>query len=831
MTTRYFPLSLILIAAAVTHADGPPAARRVEFNRDVRPILSEYCFQCHGPDANQRKAELRFDNESTVIADREGHRVIDRAKPTASELLKRIDPDAKRLMPPPRTGKKLKPQELAILRDWIAQGGTFEKHWSLIPPKRPELPKVQGTSNPVDAFVRARLEKAGLQPSPEADRRTLIRRLYFDLTGLPPTPDEVDAYINDKDPKAYDKLVDKLLGSQAFGERMAVYWLDVVRYSDTAGYHSDNHRDVWLFRDYVIDAFNTNKRFDQFTTEQLAGDLLPNATREQKIASGYNRLLQTTEEGGAQPKEYTAKYSADRVRNTATAWLGATMGCCECHDHKFDPFTQKDFYSFAAFFSDVSEAAVGRQAQTPLPSPAEEKKLKDLDAKLADLQKEIDKPSQEIDAAQVKWEEEFMAGKVKGLPKNIADIFAVEAAKRTPQQKQALAAHYRTIASQLVELRKQLDAVKKERDALSKTLPTTLVSMSGAPRMVRILPRGNWLSDAGAVMEPITPQSLPALGVNGRRASRLDLAKWMTSPDNPLVARVFVNRLWKLYFGQGIVRTLDDFGSQGQWPTHPELLDWLAVEFREGGWDVKKMSRLLVTSETYKQTSKVDAKLVQADPFNHLLSRQARWRLDAEMVRDNALAVSGLLVNKIGGPSVKPYQPPGYWALLNFPTREWQNDKGESLYRRGLYTYWCRTFLHPGLAAFDAPSREECTVDRSRSNTPQQALVLLNDTTYVETARVLAARVIRDGGKDASSRLTYAFRHVLQRAPLPGEVDLLQKLVAQHTEKYKQDPNAAAALLKVGEASAPQGMDPIEVAAWTSACRALLNLHETITRN
>jgi hypothetical protein len=637
--------------------------------------------------------------------------------------------------------------------------------------------------------------------------------------------------VGDRSSNAYERVVDRLLASPQYGERMAMYWLDLVRFADTAGYHSDNHRDVWLYRDYVIHAFNNNLPFDRFTTEQLAGDLLPNPTAEQKAASGYNRLLQTTEEGGAQAKEYTAKYAADRVRNASSVWLGATMGCAECHDHKFDAYSTKDFYRFAAFFADVKEKAVGRQDQTPLATPEQAEQLRRLDEQMAPLKKALDTQTPQLDEGQAKWEQGLKPADVQKLPKNVAAILKIETAKRTPAQQQALSAHYRTIAPELEATRKQLADLQRQKDALLKAIPTTLVSESGPPRMMRILPRGNWLDDSGEVVAPGVPASLLPLEIKDRRMTRLDLAGWLTSPEHPRFGRVFVNRLWKLMFGQGLVRTMEDFGSQGAWPTHPELLDWLAVEFRDSGWNVKHVLKLMVMSATYRQVSTMTEPLRQRDPYNYLLARQARFRLDAEMVRDNALAVSGLLSKKVGGPSAKPYQPAGYWALLNFPTREWQNDKGEGLYRRGLYTYWCRTFPHPSLLAFDAPSREECTVERPRSNTPLQALVLLNDPAYVEAARVFAERIVREGGKGTEQRLQYAYRRALGRNPQAAEVTVLSELYERHRKQYQADNSATLAAISVGDYPVPKDLDAAELAAWTSVTRVLLNLHETITRN
>jgi hypothetical protein len=645
------------------------------------------------------------------------------------------------------------------------------------------LPKVKNSAwvrNDIDRFVLARLEVEKLAPSPEADKRTLIRRLSFDLIGLPPTPDDVQAILADKNPDAYEKVVDRLLKSKHFGERMAVHWLDIVRYADSAGYHSDNDRSVWLYRDWVINAFNKNMPFREFTVAQIAGDLIPNATNDQRIASGHNRLLQTTEEGGSQAKEYTAKYAADRVRNFSAAWLGMTLGCTECHDHKYDPFTTKEFYKLASFFADIQETPVGKQPPTPIMTAEQQAQVKKLDDQIAAMQKEI-----------------------AGLPKD---------QKKAAQQ--------------------ELAKVQKQKADVLATAPTTLVSTSVMPRVMRILKRGNWLDDSGEIVAPDTPAALPSLKVDKdrKRATRLDLANWLVGNENPLAARVFVNRLWMLYFGQGIVKTADDFGALGAWPTHPELLDWLALDFQNSGGDVKRSIKQIVMSAAYRQSSKGTPELRQRDPYNQLLARQGRFRLDAEFVRDNALAISGLLVPKIGGPSVKPYQPPGYWKYLNFPTREWMNDKGEGLYRRGLYTWWQRTFLQPSLLAFDASNREECTVERPRSNTPQQALVLLNDPTYVEASRIFAERIYRSS-KKTPDRINIAFHMALQRDASAQEIDILTKLYEKHRPHYLVNEKDALAILGVGYTPASKSLPAADLAAWTSVARAILNLHEAITRN
>ena len=698
------------------------AQAELSFNRDVRPILSENCFQCHGFDRNTREGDLRIDVPpgDEALAD-----VIDRI----------THPDPEERMPPADSAKSLSGAQIATLKQWVKEGAKYEKHWAYIPPVRPKAP----ATGAIDSFVHARLKAEGLAPSPPADRVTLARRLAFDIIGMPLPPERVDAFVADGD---YDALLDELLASPHLGERMAVYWLDLVRWADTMGFHSDDERFSTPYRDYVIDAFNANMPYDQFTREQLAGDLLPDATLAQKVASGYNRMNQVTGEGGAQPKEYRAKYMSDKTRTTASVWLGSTLACAECHDHKFDPFTIDDFYNFAAFFADLEEpdlVSKGRRSAIFAPT--------------------IEVP-----------------------------------------QKDGSKAH--TVVSK----------------ARSK------------PRTMRVLARGNWMDESGAEALPAVPKFLGSLAVEGR-ANRLDLANWIVAADNPLTARVWVNRLWYLFFGNGLSVVLDDLGIQGEWPSHPELLDWLAVEFVESGWDSKHIIRLIAESASYKQRSQA-GDLAAIDAANRLLARQSRPRIAAEFVRDTALSVSGLLTPQIGGRSAKPYQPAGYWAdsykSVGNP-HKYVQDHGPKLYRRGLYTFWKRTFTHPALLAFDAPSREECVARRPSSNTPLQALVLLNDPTFVEAARALAQRSLEAANED-DARLTWAVRQVLSRAPDAAESAILKNLLTQNRGRYKADAKAAAALLKVGEAPVSADLDPAELAAWTAVCRALLNLHEAITR-
>ena len=831
----------------------------VDFARDIRPLLSDNCFACHGPDAKQRKADLRLDTREGALVYIDGTSAVVPGKPSESELVRRVTTDDEDdLMPPPDSGKKLDATQKALLQRWIAEGAEYELHWSYKPVTRPMPPRVKNGSfvlNDIDRFVLATLRTKGHEPAREADRRTLIRRLSFDLTGLPPTWEQVRAFVADSSPRAFGKLVDRLLASPHYGERMAIYWLDLVRYADTMGYHSDNEQTKPLYREYVIDAFNDNMPFDQFTREQLAGDQLPGSTRRQLIASGYNRLNMTTREGGSQPKEYIAIYLGDRVRNVSGVWMATTLGCTECHDHKFDPFTSRDFYSLGAFFSDLEETPVGPQKYTPLPTTAQQAKVDKLKKQIPVLEAVLNTQTPALDDALARWEsaqaeriasEPSAEADANGTepavsdgkptadsaapPKKIGEILAVPLAKRSDEQKKTLAAHYRTFAPELAAARKELVDLKERIKRLEKAFPTSLVSVRlGKPRTVRILPRGNWQDESGPEVQPTVPARLK-LADTESRAKRSDLADWVVSKDNPLTARVMVNRLWAMCFGRGLAMPLDDFGAQGTPPTHPELLDWLAADLMDHGWDIKRTMKLLVTSGAYRQSSIADAKTLAADPLNKWLARQGRWRLDAEMVRDNALAVSGLLAKPIGGASVKPYQPVGYWKHLNFPKRKWAPDSGVSQYRRGLYTFWCRTFLHPSMLAFDAPTREGCVAERTRSNTPQQALVLLNDPTYVEASRVFAERILQHGGDTDGERLAWAFERALSREPSAGESDILLRLAGERAAHFAANAGAAKAAATAGEWPVTTALKPEHVAAWTAVSRAILNLYETTSR-
>jgi hypothetical protein len=630
-------------------------------------------------------------------------------------------------------------------------------------------------------------------------------------------------------------VVDRLLGSPEFGERMAMWWLDLVRYADSVGYHGDQPVSVYLFRDYVIKSFNENKPFDRFTLEQLAGDLLHGATLEDKIASGYNRLGMMSAEGGVQEKEYLAKYIAERVRNVSGTWLGATFGCCECHNHKFDPFLAKDFYSLEAFFADIKERGLYSGADRDgswgptvrFATPAQETHQQRLAQEIAALKKTLETTTPELAAAQRLWERE----KHENLTQGVAGEIATPEDQRTVAQKTELAAYYRSIAPLLLPQRRKLAQCQREALDLTMQIPSTLITVAVTPRTVRILRRGNWMDDSGPVMSPAFPEALSHTKPHEGLLTRADLARWLTSRENPLTARTFVNRMWKLAFGAGLSRKIDDLGAQGEWPSHPQLLDWLAGQFIDSGWNVKHVIKLIVMSGTYRQSSQVTPELREADPDNRWLARQGRFRIDAEMVRDNALKISGLLVERIGGPSVKPYQPPGYWSHLNFPPREWENGNGAQLYRRSLYTHWQRQYLHPAMLAFDAPGREECTADRPRSNTPLQSLVLMNDPEFIEAARAFGEQILEHGGTTTAQRLDWAFRRALSRTPREPESAVLTKLLVTHQSEYSQDPKSADELVAIGEHPVPGSINHVELAAWTSVCRTILNLHETITRN
>ena len=762
MIKHLFIILVLFDSFSIDSLGRPENSEPINFNRDVRPILSDNCWSCHGPDKGNRKAKLRLD-----ISDHSKSGVIIPGNALESTMIERIlSNDADEVMPPIDHRKKLTVEEKEILTNWINQGAKWEDHWAWISPSRSKDLK---TKDAIDSILEKKLNEENLNFSETAPRHVLIRRLSYDLRGLPPSTEEVKDFEKGSLDEAIARLSEKFLASQAYGERMAVNWLDLVRYADTNGYHADIEWKVSPYRDYIIDAFNGNKPFDQFTIEQIAGDLLPESSMEQKVAAGYNRLNMKSTEFGIQDAEYLAKYSADRVRTTATTWLGVTVGCAECHDHKFDPFTIKDFYSFAAFFADIKGVGYYPSAQ------------------------------------KVGWGET-----IKVLDKKTR----IEVSKLETEVKNKQSEEDQKLINQKIE-----ELKKQSREMLA--------TVSVKPRITRVLPRGDWMDQTGEIVNP----ALPAFLSDQKVTTRKDLAQWIVSRQNPLTARVYVNRLWKMFFGTGISNVLDDIGSQGEWPSHPELLDWLAIEFMESGWDIKHMVKLIVNSKAYRQSSYENEKLRTIDPENRLIARQSSFRIDAEFIRDNALSVSGLLVNKIGGPSVKPYQPSGYWENLNFPRRTYKADSGQNQYRRGLYTHWQRQFLHPALIAFDAPSREECTANRPRSNTPLAALVMLNDPTQVESARGLAQKILANQSLiDDKSKIQAMVMQVLSRQALDDEITALKSLLKKHKTEFSNNPNAAKELVSVGDLNPPENIKPESLAPWISVGRALLNLHETITR-
>jgi len=1033
--------SLLIIAAVISGGWGGAAHAaepRLDFNRDVRTILSDKCFACHGPDEAARQAGLRLDVRDAALKPSESGTVaIVPSKPDDSALVKRIfssDPDE--VMPPKDSNRQLSASEREILKRWISEGADYATHWSFVTPARPAVPetKDQGwAKNDVDRFILARLEAEGLKPSPEAPRELLIRRVTFDLTGLPPTLADIDAFLADQSPDAYEKVVDRLLASPQFGERMGLDWLDAARYADTHGYHIDSARDMTKWREYVIDAFNHNKPYDQFIVEQMAGDLLPNATTEQQIASGFNRNHMINFEGGAIPEEYHNAYIVDRVNTFGTVFLGLTIACAQCHDHKYDPISQKEYYGLYAFFHNVPEKGLdgisGNAAPLlSLPSKEQSEKLELLKSRIAKRESAVNEPNEKLDAAQAEWEKSLLAGgarwtalavegdaaaqlvsqggatiepqadgswkltgtnperdtytisfdagqkpatgirlevlpddslpvngpgrsengnlvltdvrcgvkndasellpvklrsassdfaqkdfeaskAIDGDPKSgwaiypetgkahslvieleeplqgagqvvfdfqsqfgqhqpgrirvsLTDSRAVHSidslpratrqiVKKAPDQrsdadKTALRAYFRgEVSGELREAAKELAKLRDEIGKVEKAIPTAMVMAEmPQPRDTFILMRGEY-DKKGDKVTARTPAVLPPIA-DGLPTNRLGLAQWLVAADQPLTPRVTVNRYWQMFFGAGLVKTVEDFGAQGAKPSHPELLDWLAWEFthgsasnpNRGAWDIKALVRELVTSATYRQNSAVTPELLSKDSENELLARGPRFRLQAEFIRDQALAVSKLLSDRIGGESVSPYQPAGLWEELmsredgdRFSAQKYVQSHGEGLYRRTMYTFWKRTCPPPTLATFDAPDRETCTVRRARTNTPLQALVLLNDPTYVEASRKLAERVLLEGGDSADAKIDFLFRLVTARRPTDREHAILTALLRDQEQKYREDRAAAEKLVAVGESARNPKFAVDEVAAWATMASAVLNLDESVTRN
>jgi len=830
-------LVVALLAPRVCADGSARAAAKVDFIREVRPILAKNCFACHGPDEAKRAKGLRLDQrESAIKPLKDGDAAIVPGDPDASTLYLRITEDDDSLrMPPRKTGGRLARPEIDVLRCWLEQGADYARHWALSVPRALPLPQVRATtwpSNGIDFWILARLEKQGLQHSDEADRQVLLRRSSLDLRGLPPTREEVVQFIQDRAPDAYEKAVDRFLADPAYGERWARMWLDLARYADSAGYGSDPLRpNMWRFRDWVIEAFNNNVPYDQFTVAQIAGDLLPGASQSDRMATAFHRNTMTNTEGGTDDEEFRVAAIKDRVDTTMQVWMGLTMGCAKCHSHKYDPISNDEYYQFYAFFNQTADSDRGDESPViPVPTPEWTDRARAIDARVAALRKALETPTPALLAAQRKLELSLAPGNEaarKGVPAEILRILDTPSPKRTKPQSEALERHFRTIAPELKSLRDQIAALEKSKPAIP-TLPVMVELSAKERRVSRVLHKGNFL-DPGAAVNPAVPQALHPFPA-GAPANRLGLARWLVDPQNPLTARVAVNRYWAQIFGTGLVETEEDFGTQGEPPSHPELLDWLAVWFRESGWNTKALLRLIVTSSTYRQTSRATRELLEQDPRNRWLARAPRMRLEAEMVRDQALAYSGLLCRKLGGPSVFPVQPAGLWQAAFNGERTWATSPGQDRYRRGLYTFWRRTVPYPSLAAFDAPSREICAIKRPRTNTPLQSFVTLNDPVYVEAAQALARRIVREGGEDAASRARYGLELCLCRSARPEQIEPIVMLYTSEHERYRQDRAGALALATEPLGPLPASIEPAEAAAWTAVANVLLNLDGVLTK-
>ncbi len=781
-----------------------------DFDRAVLPILSNHCFACHGPDPKTRKGDLRLDDEKAAKKS-----AIVPGKSAESELIKRLvtaDPDD--LMPPPKANKKVKREQIDILRKWIDAGAPWGEHWSFRSLAKPPVPP--GAAHPIDAFIRDRLTREKLRPSPEADRTTLLRRVTLDLTGLPPSPEESDAFLADRSPQAFEKVVDRLLASPRYGERMAWDWMEISRYADSNGYQGDGERTMWPWRDWVVRAFNENLPYDQFTVWQLAGDQLPDATRDQKLATGFCRNHPINGEGGRIAEENRIEYVFDMTETMGTVWLGLTLTCTRCHDHKFDPLSKKDYFGLFAFFNQTPVSGGGGDPQT---APVLDMSTPEDAAKLAVIDKSF-----AAAVAEIKVEDDGLGEALEKNPK-MADILKTAADKRSRQQFDELVKGFEKDAPAYAAVARKCRDLSDQRSAARKSVPRVMIMEDMAkPRKTHVLDKGLYDKRLDEISAGV-PARLPALPGDGPR-NRLALARWLVSPDHPLTARVAVNRFWQMLFGIGLTKTSEDFGRQGEFPVHRELLDWLAADFRDSGWDVKRFLRQVVTSATYRQSSRVTPELLAADPANRLLARGPRYRMPSSMIRDQALAASGLLVERPGGPPVNPYQPSGVWEETTFGGKRYKQDHGDALYRRSLYVFW-RRIIGPTMF-FDTQSRTVCVVKPTRTNTPLHALATLNDPTYVEAARALAQRVLAT--PDDAARLDLAVRLVLGRRPTGEERTILLAGVNRLRREYAAAPADARKLLQVGESKRSDAIDPVEHAAWASLALSLLNLDEALTK-
>lgn len=808
----------------------------VDFNFDVQPILSDRCYACHGPDENAREADLRLDlsDDARAVLPETGNRAIVPASPHESALVQRIlDEDPETRMPPPASKLTLSNRERAILIKWIEQGAAYKKHWAFVAPVVPEVPQNLASwgNNKIDAFVMAQLRTNGYSPAPAADRATLMRRVSLDLTGLPPTLEALDRFLADDAPDAYEKVVDALLASPAYGQRWAWDWLDVARYADTNGFQGDPTRTMWPWRDWVVDAINNNMPYDQFTIEQLAGDLLPDASPQQVLATAFNRNHMYNGEGGRIPEETRVENVFDRVETLGTTWLGLTVNCSRCHDHKYDPLTQKEYYQLFDYFNQTSEEGGSYSGKVP---PYLDLSGEDDKKVIANLKADLDRAAQRVFETEL---EIFPrpAGKsaaespnAQGLIGENVDALRVHPSKRSGYYNGLLIRAFEerrpAYAQRLKELQAAESAYSRQANA---SLLVMVMDEIEEPRETFVLTRGIYDKPADQQAVRDVPAFLPALDAAAPK-NRLGLAEWVVSDENPLTARVTVNRFWQAFFGTGLVKTTEDFGIQGEQPSHPALLDWLAIEFVESGWDVKALHKHIVMSATYQQASNVNPELLEADPENRLLARGPRYRLPSWMIRDVALATSGLLVDKLGGVSVKPYQPAGIWQEATFGKIKYEQDSGEDLYRRTLYTFW-RRIVGPTML-FDSASRQTCSVKSPLTNTPLHALTTLNDITYVEAARVMAVRIMKMAPDD-EARIETAFRLATSRFPRAAEQEILLQRLQALRAQYEASPEDAAKLIAVGEAPVNNDFDSIEQAAFAGLCSLILNLDESLTKH
>ncbi len=840
-------IAKLLVAFACSLYSDAFGEEPIDFNRDIRPILAENCFYCHGQDGSKRQADLRLDLRENALQTS----AIVPNKPSESSLVSRIhSSEADEQMPPPKSNRKLSASQKILLEKWIEQGASYSNHWAFVAPVRPPFPplkKADWVRTPVDRFVLAKLESEGLSPSPEADKATLIRRLYVDLIGLPPTPHQVDKFAADNDPRAYEKLVDELLQNEHYGERMALGWLDAARYADSNGFQQDGDTWQWIWRDWVVRAFNENLPFDQFTIWQLAGDLMPNATTDQKIASAFNRNHLLNGEGGAIAEEQRFVVLFDRIDTTATTWLGLTMACAQCHDHKYDPVTQVDYYSLMDAFNRVPETGTPqffssriRVAAPFLEMPSEENKTKfaEFDSLINPLEKEVNPL---VDALFAGWRTGLFAdgepSDGKGLPEALTTLLKKPDADRSDDDKKLIETQLRkhfddkvrsTFNDKIPAIGKLAELRKQYSDYKANSMPRVMIMSDDKPRQSYVLARGEYLKPAEKVAFN-TPSFLPPLPPDAPR-NRLGLAQWLVSPENPLTARVQINRMWQSLFGIGLVKTAEDFGVQSEYPIHMELLDWLSVELRESGWDMKAMQRLILNSSTYRQTSRMTPELRSRDIENRLYARASRFRMPSLILRDWSLSAAQLLDKRIAGAPVYPYQPDGIWESLAI-TKErdftYPASTGNDLYRRSLYTFWRRTVGPANM--FDASNRQTCRVRQSATSTPLHALTTLNDPTWVEAARVLAEKSMQQSAM-LPDQLTYAYRSVLGRVPTERDLTALQNAMEKQIAFYSEDPVSAQAFVEIGNAPRDKTLNLSSHAALSAVCLAILNLDEAMTR-